>query len=155
MKPETLGGLGLPNLQYYFWAAQIRNLISWSMERHESMWLQMESNHSNHCHSPFLSNKCILLFWKNDSPPSFEIFTVFIIAFRYIIKAVNKAVEKKKTVKNDVLVFQKLWCYEHNGHHQLVHSGVFSLVNGKLRQITFTAPVNVSTGSESCVFTEM
>ena len=43
MKPESMGGLGLPNLQYYFWAAQLRNMTSWAMERHESMWVQMEA----------------------------------------------------------------------------------------------------------------
>lgn len=43
MKPESMGGLGLPNLQHYFWAAQLRNLVSWSMERQESMWVQMEA----------------------------------------------------------------------------------------------------------------
>lgn len=43
MKPESMGGLGLPNFQYYFWAAQLRNLISWSMERYESLWVQMEA----------------------------------------------------------------------------------------------------------------
>uniref|UniRef100_A0A3Q3FAB3 ribonuclease H n=1 Tax=Labrus bergylta TaxID=56723 RepID=A0A3Q3FAB3_9LABR len=31
MKPENMGGLGLPNLQYYFWSAQLCNLISWSL----------------------------------------------------------------------------------------------------------------------------
>lgn len=43
MRPEALGGLDLPNLQLYFWAAQIRNMISWIMMRHESMWVNIEA----------------------------------------------------------------------------------------------------------------
>lgn len=43
MKPRAMGGLGLPNLQYDFWAAQIRYLISWSMDSQEYLWVQMES----------------------------------------------------------------------------------------------------------------
>lgn len=43
MKPKALGGLNLPNLQYYFWAAQIRNMISWITMRHESMWVNIEA----------------------------------------------------------------------------------------------------------------
>ncbi len=43
MKPESMGGLGLPNLQYYFWAAQLRNLVQWVLGRPESLWFQMEA----------------------------------------------------------------------------------------------------------------
>lgn len=42
MKPESMGGLGLPNLPHYFWAAQLRNLVPWILGREESLWVQME-----------------------------------------------------------------------------------------------------------------
>ena len=43
MKPEPMGGLGLPNLQHYFWSAQLRNILSWSLGRKDSQWVEMEA----------------------------------------------------------------------------------------------------------------
>ena len=43
MKPEPMGGLGLPNLQHYFWSAQLRNIISWLLGRQDSQWVEMEA----------------------------------------------------------------------------------------------------------------
>lgn len=42
MKPKDRGGIGLPNLQLYYWAAQIKNMISWCNERTNSSWFKME-----------------------------------------------------------------------------------------------------------------
>lgn len=42
MKPKDKGGIGLPNLQFYYWAAQIKNMISWCSERTNSVWYKME-----------------------------------------------------------------------------------------------------------------
>lgn len=36
MKPESMGGLNLPNFQYYYWSAQLRNIQSWSLARRDS-----------------------------------------------------------------------------------------------------------------------
>lgn len=41
MKLESMVGLGLPNLQYYYWEAQLRNLVSWGLGRRGSLWVQM------------------------------------------------------------------------------------------------------------------
>ena len=43
MKPESMGGLGLPNFQYYFWSAQLRNVVTWSLGRQDSQWIKMEA----------------------------------------------------------------------------------------------------------------
>lgn len=43
MKPKDKGGIALPNLQLYYWAAQIKNMISWCSERTNSIWYNMEA----------------------------------------------------------------------------------------------------------------
>jgi len=43
MKPKDKGGIALPNLQLYFWAAQIKNMISWCSERTNSIWYNIEA----------------------------------------------------------------------------------------------------------------
>ena len=39
---KTEGGLALPNLKYYFWAAQLRPLISWIENDESTRWLKIE-----------------------------------------------------------------------------------------------------------------
>lgn len=36
------GGLGLPNLKYYFWAAQMKPLVAWIKNNTNSRWLNIE-----------------------------------------------------------------------------------------------------------------
>lgn len=43
MKPESMGGLGLPNFQLYYWSAQMCTMRSWILGRQESLWLQIEA----------------------------------------------------------------------------------------------------------------
>ncbi|KAF7651547.1 hypothetical protein LDENG_00109220 [Lucifuga dentata] len=42
--PKPQGGLGLPNLRYYFWAAQLRPLISWLEDYTYTRWINIEKN---------------------------------------------------------------------------------------------------------------
>lgn len=42
MKSKDKGGIALPNLQFYYWAAQIKNMISWYSVRTNSVWYKME-----------------------------------------------------------------------------------------------------------------
>lgn len=43
LKPESMGDLGLPNFQHYFWSAQMRNIVLWSNGRQGSRWTQIEA----------------------------------------------------------------------------------------------------------------
>ncbi len=46
MKPKCLGGLALPNLQTYYWAANIRSLLYWvqqDLQLKEYQWVRMEA----------------------------------------------------------------------------------------------------------------
>lgn len=45
MKPESMGGLNLPNFQHYYWSAQLRNIQSWSLARRDSHWVQIEAKY--------------------------------------------------------------------------------------------------------------
>ncbi len=36
-----------PNFQYYFWSAKLRSLVSWSLGRQDSLWVQMEASFFN------------------------------------------------------------------------------------------------------------
>uniref|UniRef100_A0A3Q3H395 Reverse transcriptase domain-containing protein n=2 Tax=Kryptolebias marmoratus TaxID=37003 RepID=A0A3Q3H395_KRYMA len=42
-KPKHLGGLSLPSLQLYYWAAQLKIISNWFMNRCNSLWLDLES----------------------------------------------------------------------------------------------------------------
>ncbi|CAI5657319.1 unnamed protein product [Oreochromis niloticus] len=45
-RPKSVGGLGLPNFQYYYWAANIRCLLYWRhyhLEPSPPVWVAMES----------------------------------------------------------------------------------------------------------------
>jgi len=42
MKPKDKD-FALPNLQLYYWAAQIKNMISWCSERTNSIWYNIEA----------------------------------------------------------------------------------------------------------------
>ena len=42
-KPVDLGGLSLPNLQLYYWSAQLKIMSNWFMNRKDSLWLGLES----------------------------------------------------------------------------------------------------------------
>lgn len=41
-KSEEKGGLGLPDLQLYYWAAQTKGLISWVQKRRTTHWTDTE-----------------------------------------------------------------------------------------------------------------
>lgn len=45
MKPEAMGGLGLPNFQYYFWSTQLPTVLPWSLGRPDSRWVQTEAGY--------------------------------------------------------------------------------------------------------------
>ncbi len=40
--PKDAGGLALPNLKYYFWAAHLRPLFTWVTDDESTRWLKME-----------------------------------------------------------------------------------------------------------------
>lgn len=42
--PKDEGGLGLPNLKYYYWAAQINAIVSWIGNDREAIWPQIEQD---------------------------------------------------------------------------------------------------------------
>lgn len=42
-KPKDLGGLSLPNFQLYYWAAQLKTITSWVMNRQDALWIDFES----------------------------------------------------------------------------------------------------------------
>lgn len=42
-KPKDLRGLSLPNLQLYYWSAQLKIMSNWFMNRRDSLWLGLES----------------------------------------------------------------------------------------------------------------
>lgn len=42
-KPKDLGGLSLPNLQLYYWSAQLKTMSNWFINRKDSLWLGFES----------------------------------------------------------------------------------------------------------------
>lgn len=41
-KSREKGGLGLPHLQMYYWAAQTKGLISWMHKRSNTHWIDIE-----------------------------------------------------------------------------------------------------------------
>lgn len=42
-KPRELGGLSLPNLQLYYWSAQLKIIANWFMNSRNSLWISLES----------------------------------------------------------------------------------------------------------------
>lgn len=47
IKPKELGGLSLPNLQFYYWSAQLKIMSNWFMNRKDSMdwpWISIVSS---------------------------------------------------------------------------------------------------------------
>lgn len=42
--PKRLGGLDLPNLKLYFWAAQLRAMVEWLLQNEETNWLELEKD---------------------------------------------------------------------------------------------------------------
>lgn len=72
MKPELMGGLGLPNLQYYYWAAQLRTVLSWLLERPDSYWVQIEAGYVD----PLPLNSVIFIKHFNKIKSMGQIFTV-------------------------------------------------------------------------------
>lgn len=42
-KPKEKGGIALPNLQFYYWSAQVKHMVSWYNERTDSMWVNIEA----------------------------------------------------------------------------------------------------------------
>ncbi len=45
--PKDAGGLALPNLKYYFWAAQLKPLFTWIADDESTHWLKIEEYASN------------------------------------------------------------------------------------------------------------
>lgn len=41
---KTNGGLGLPNFRFYFWAAQLRPLVSWMRKDTQTRWINIEKS---------------------------------------------------------------------------------------------------------------
>ena len=46
---KELGGLGLPNLKSYYWAAQLNHIASWIQQPKDLSWLE---NESQYCDMP-------------------------------------------------------------------------------------------------------
>lgn len=44
---KTGGGLNVPNLKHYFWAAQLRPVIAWMQDLSETQWLGIEKSLCN------------------------------------------------------------------------------------------------------------
>lgn len=42
LAPQNKGGLNLPNLRNYYWAAQVRALILWVTKDKDVIWVEME-----------------------------------------------------------------------------------------------------------------
>ena len=42
-KPKELGGLSLPNLQLYYWSAQLKMMTNWFIKKRDSLWISLES----------------------------------------------------------------------------------------------------------------
>ena len=42
--PKQKGGLNLPNIKYYYWAAQLRTLTAWMTNDIETGWVDIEQN---------------------------------------------------------------------------------------------------------------
>lgn len=42
--PKEKGGLGLPNLKYYYWAAQLNAVVAWIKNDQETGWVQIEQS---------------------------------------------------------------------------------------------------------------
>lgn len=42
--PKEKGGLGLPNLKYYYWAAQLNAIVAWTTNDKESGWVEIEQS---------------------------------------------------------------------------------------------------------------
>lgn len=40
--PKKQGGLNLPNLKIYYWAAQLRGVVEWVLQDEETNWLKLE-----------------------------------------------------------------------------------------------------------------
>lgn len=57
-KPLKKGGLGLPNLKHYYWAANCRALAYWNCSQAEKednpSWLHLETSTINNCSLPSL-----------------------------------------------------------------------------------------------------
>lgn len=43
-RPKRLGGLDLPNLKLYFWAAQLRAMVERLLQNEETDWLELEKD---------------------------------------------------------------------------------------------------------------
>ncbi len=58
--PKSQGGLNLPNLKLYYWAAKRGGMAEWLMQDEEKNWLQLENRAHpwllRHCH--FWKRKC-------------------------------------------------------------------------------------------------
>jgi len=44
MASKEKGGLGLPNLKRYYWAAQFRAIVAWMIKDEENGWVSIEQN---------------------------------------------------------------------------------------------------------------
>ena len=44
MTSKEKGGLGLPNLKMYYWAAQLRAIVAWMVKDEETGWVSIEQN---------------------------------------------------------------------------------------------------------------
>lgn len=42
--PKSQGGLNIPNLRYYFWAAQLRPMVVWMQDQSNTQWLNIEKS---------------------------------------------------------------------------------------------------------------
>lgn len=51
MCPKELGGLNIPNLKKYYWAAQLRSMIAWVCQDEDTIWFKMEQGD---CQDTFL-----------------------------------------------------------------------------------------------------
>ncbi|KAF7646938.1 hypothetical protein LDENG_00180290 [Lucifuga dentata] len=60
--PKEKGGIGLPNLKYYYWAAQLSAVVEWINNSQEAGWVQIEQSSAHGIRLsvlPFLNRKCL------------------------------------------------------------------------------------------------
>lgn len=59
-RPKALGGLGVPDIRLYYWAAQLRYIFEWVNVDPENTWIDIESTNCGSLllkYAPFISHK--------------------------------------------------------------------------------------------------
>lgn len=87
MSGKERGGLGLPNLRLYYWAAQIRAIVAWIIRDPEILWVSIEESSL-----PGVSLS-VLPFLSSQSPKKIQITNLWI---RHTVKVWNQIHKQTK-----------------------------------------------------------